>query len=206
MGVQKVAKTILEDIGSTPLVELQRLGKDSGVRFLVKVEAQNPGGSVKDRIAMEMVAAAEREGRLQPGGTIVEATAGNTGVGLALVAAVRGYRCIFVLPDKMSREKIALLEAYGAETVIVPTSVAPDSPHSYNSVADRLAREIPGAFRPSQFSNPSNPEIHYRTTGPEIWEATGGKLDPRCDVFALGVDHAVPVQVVLVDERALILR
>ncbi|MBI5503024.1 MAG: pyridoxal-phosphate dependent enzyme [Deltaproteobacteria bacterium] len=171
------AGSILECVGSTPLVELKRLGSDTGARFLVKVEAQNPGGSVKDRIAMAMVTDAEREGRLRPGGTIIEATAGNTGVGLALVAAVRGYRCIFVLPDKMSREKIALLEAYGAETVIVPTSVAPDSPHSYNSVADRLAREIPGAFRPSQFSNPSNPDVHYRTTGPEIWEATGGKLD-----------------------------
>ncbi len=177
-----VCKTVLECVGATPLVELQRVGRELGVCLLVKLEALNPGGSVKDRVALAMVKAAERDGLLGPGGTIVEATAGNTGTGLALVAAVRGYRCIFVVPDKMSREKIALLEAYGAETVVVPTSVAPDSPHAYNNVADRLALEIPGAFRPNQFGNARNPEAHYLTTGPEIWEA----LDGRLDVFVAG--------------------
>ena len=135
----------------------------------------NPGGSVKDRVGLAMIAEAERRGWLRPGGTIIEATAGNTGVGLAMVAAVKGYRCIFVLPDKMSSEKIALLKAYGAEVVITPTNVPPDSPDSYNGVADRLAREIPGAWRPNQFTNLANPEIHYRTTGPEIWEQTEGR-------------------------------
>ena len=142
----------------------------------VKVESHNPGGSVKDRVGLAMIAEAERRGWLRPGGTIIEATAGNTGVGLAMVAAVKGYRCIFVLPDKMSHEKIALLKAYGAEVVITPTNVAPDSPESYNGVADRLAREIPGAWRPNQFTNLANPEIHYRTTGPEIWEQTEGRI------------------------------
>ena len=135
-----------------------------------------PGGSIKDRVGVAMVEEAERAGWLQPGGTIIEATAGNTGVGLALAASVKGYRCIFVLPDKMSGEKIRLLKAYGAEIVITPTAVPPDSPESYNGVAERLAREIPGAWRPNQFANLSNPEIHYRTTGPEIWEQTGGKV------------------------------
>ena len=125
---------------------------------------------------MAMVADAERTGHLRPGGTIIEATAGNTGIGLAMVAAVKGYRCVFVLPDKMSSEKIALLRAYGAEVVITATAVAPDSPDSYNGVADRLAREIPGAWRPNQFGNLSNPEVHYRTTGPEVWEQTDGKV------------------------------
>ena len=143
----------------------------------------NPGGSVKDRIGIAMVAAAEREGKLKPGGTIVEATAGNTGAGLALVAAIKGYRCIFVLPDKMSQEKINLLRAYGAEVVITPTSVPPDSPESYNGTADRLAREIPNAFRPNQFENPNNPRAHYLTTGPEIWEDSGGKVE----VFVAGM-------------------
>jgi cystathionine beta-synthase len=141
-----------------------------------KVEAANPGGSTKDRVAVAMIADAEKRGWLRPGGTVIEATAGNTGVGLAMVAAVKGYRCIFVLPDKMSSEKISLLKAYGAEVVITPTNVAPDSPESYNGVADRLSREIPGAWRPNQFTNLSNPEVHYRTTGPEIWEQTDGKV------------------------------
>jgi cystathionine beta-synthase len=149
----------------------------------VKVEALNPGGSVKDRVGIAMIAEAERRGWLRPGGTIIEATAGNTGVGLAMTAAVKGYRCIFVLPDKMSAEKILLLKAYGAEVVITPTNVAPDSPDSYNGVADRLAREIPGAWRPNQFTNLANPEIHYRTTGREIWEQTDG----RVTVFVAGV-------------------
>src|SRR5207249_6176495 len=149
----------------------------------VKVESQNPGGSVKDRVALAMVTEAERRGWLRPGGTIIEATAGNTGVGLAMVAAVKGYRCIFVLPDKMSSEKVKLLRAYGAEVVITPTNVAPDSPESYNGVADRLSREIPGAWRPNQFTNLANPEIHYRTTGPEISEQTDG----RVTAFVAGV-------------------
>ena len=152
---------------------------------MVKVESANPGGSIKDRVGVAMVEEAERLGRLQPGGTIIEATAGNTGVGLALVAAVKGYRCIFVLPDKMSGEKVRLLRAYGAEIVITPTSVPPDSPESYNGVADRLAREIPGAWRPNQFTNLANPEVHYRTTGPEIWEQTEGRIT----AFVVGRRH-----------------
>jgi cystathionine beta-synthase len=169
-------ESVLQAIGKTPLIRLRRLAADVPATVAVKVEAQNPGGSVKDRVGLAMISEAERQGLLRPGGTIIEATAGNTGVGLAMVAAVRGYRCIFVLPDKMSSEKISLLKAYGAEVVITPTSVAPDSPESYNGVADRLAREIPGAWRPNQFTNLSNPEIHYRSTGPEIWEQTDGKI------------------------------
>jgi cystathionine beta-synthase len=152
-------------------------------KVYVKVEAMNPGGSVKDRVGVAMIAEAERRGWLRPGGTIIEATAGNTGVGLAMAAAVKGYRCIFVLPDKMSSEKILLLKAYGAEVVVTATNVAPDSPESYNGVADRLGREIPGAWRPNQFTNLANPEIHYRTTGPEIWEQTNGQVT----VFVAGV-------------------
>jgi cystathionine beta-synthase len=167
---------ILQAIGKTPLVRLRRIAQDVPPIVAVKVEAQNPGGSVKDRVGLAMISEAERQGLLRPGGTIIEATAGNTGVGLAMVAAVRGYRCIFVLPDKMSSEKIALLRAYGAEVVITQTAVAPDSPDSYNGVADRLAREIPGAWRPNQFTNLSNPEIHYRSTGPEIYDQTDGKI------------------------------
>ncbi len=175
--------TILQSVGHTPLVRLRRMAAEVAAIVAVKVESSNPGGSVKDRVGMAMIAEAERHGWLQPGGTIIEATAGNTGVGLAMVAAVKGYRCIFVLPDKMSREKVQLLKAYGAEVVITPTNVPPDSPESYNGVADRLAREIPGAWRPNQFTNLANPEIHYRTTGPEIWEQTEGKLT----VFVVGV-------------------
>jgi cystathionine beta-synthase len=143
---------------------------------LAKLEMLNPGGSVKDRIGLRMIEAAEREGLLKPGGTIVEPTSGNTGHGLAIAAAVRGYRCIFVMPDKMSQEKISLLRAYGAEVVICPTAVAPESPESYYRVADRLAAEIPGAFQPNQYHNPVNPQTHYETTGPEIWEQTEGRL------------------------------
>jgi cystathionine beta-synthase len=167
---------ILQSVGRTPLVRLRRLTEGLTAAVYVKVDALNPGGSVKDRVAIAMIADAERRGLLRPGGTIIEATAGNTGVGLAMVAAVKGYRCIFVLPDKMSAEKIALLKAYGAEVVITATAVAPDSPDSYNGVADRLAREVPGAWRPNQFANLANPEIHYRTTGPEIWEQTEGRI------------------------------
>jgi cystathionine beta-synthase len=168
--------TILQAIGKTPLIRLRRLAADVPAVVAVKVESQNPGGSVKDRVGLAMIVEAERRGLLRPGGTIIEATAGNTGVGLAMVAAVKGYRCIFVLPDKMSNEKIALLKAYGAEVVVTLTSVPPDSPESYNGVADRLAREIPGAWRPNQFANLSNPDIHYHATGPEIWEQTEGRI------------------------------
>src|SRR5438045_760255 len=168
--------SILQSIGWTPLVRLKRLANEVPATVCVKVESLNPGGSVKDRVGLAMIAEAEQRGWLRPGGTIIEATAGNTGVGLAMVAAVKGYRCIFVLPDKMSAEKIALLKAYGAEVVITPTSVAPDAPESYNGVADRLSREIPGAWRPNQFANMTNPEVHYRTTGPEIWDQTRGKV------------------------------
>ncbi len=176
-------ETILQSIGRTPLVRLRRLAEDTQARIYVKVESLNPGGSVKDRVGVALIAEAERRGQLRPGGTIIEATAGNTGVGLAMAAAVKAYRCIFVLPDKMSAEKISLLKAYGAEVVITSTNVAPDSPDSYNGVADRLAREIPGAWRANQFVNLTNPEIHYRTTGPEIWEQTEG----RVTVFVAGV-------------------
>jgi cystathionine beta-synthase len=176
-------ETILQSVGRTPLVQLRRVSEGLQARVYVKLESLNPGGSVKDRVGVAMIAEAERRGWLRPGGTVIEATAGNTGVGLAMAAAVKGYRCIFVLPDKMSSEKICLLKAYGAEVVITPTNVAPDSPESYNGVADRLAREIPGAWRPNQFTNLVNPEIHYRTTGPEIWEQTDGRIT----VFVAGV-------------------
>jgi len=168
---------ILELIGKTPLIKLNKITKDIKSKIYVKAEFLNPGGSVKDRIGLKMIEAAEREGILKPGGTIIEATAGNTGVGLALVAAIKGYRCIFVMPDKMSQDKVNLLKAYGAEVVITPTSVAPDSPESYNGVADRLAKEIPNAYRPNQFENPNNPLAHYLTTGPEIWEDSQGKVE-----------------------------
>ncbi len=173
----KIHESVLDAIGRTPLVRLARVTRGLPVTILGKVEHMNPGGSIKDRVGLAMIEDAERRGLLAPGGTIVEATAGNTGVGLAMVAAVKGYRCIFVMPDKMSEDKVSLLRAFGAEVVITPTAVAPDSPESYNGVADRLAREIPGAYRPNQFANPENPEAHYRTTGPEIWEDTGGAVD-----------------------------
>ena len=149
-------ENILETIGKTPIVKLSKLSQELGVNLFAKVEYFNPGGSSKDRIALGMIEDAEKKGLLKPGGTIIEATAGNTGAGLAMVAAFKGYRCIFVLPDKMSADKVNLLKAYGAEVVITPTSVAPDSPDSYNGVADRLAREIPNSFRPSQFTNSKN--------------------------------------------------
>jgi cystathionine beta-synthase len=169
--------TLLELVGDTPIVRLDRIGRDVRPQLLAKLEYLNPGGSNKDRIGMAMIEAAEREGKLRPGGTIVEPTSGNTGVGLAIAAAARGYRCIFVMPDKMSQEKISMLRAYGAEVVITPTAVEHDSPESYYSVSDRLAEEIPGGFKPDQYSNLANPGAHYRTTGPEIWEQTGGEID-----------------------------
>jgi cystathionine beta-synthase len=169
--------TVLDLVGRTPIVRLQRVGRDVAPTLLAKLEYLNPGGSVKDRIGLRMIEVAEREGKLRPGGTIVEPTSGNTGVGLAIAAAIKGYRCVFVMPDKIAEEKRALLRGYGAEVVICPTAVAPESPESYYSVSDRLAEEIPGAFKPDQYSNPANPEAHYETTGPEIWEQTGGELD-----------------------------
>jgi cystathionine beta-synthase len=169
--------TVLELVGNTPLVRLQRIVPDGAATVLAKLEYLNPGGSVKDRIGITMIEAAEREGKLKPGGTIVEPTSGNTGTGLAIAAALKGYRCIFVMPDKMSQEKISLLRAYGAEVVICPYAVEADSPESYYSVSDRLAEEIPGAYKPDQYTNPNNPRAHYETTGPEIWEQTGGELD-----------------------------
>src|SRR5881398_2847695 len=169
--------TLLDLVGGTPIVRLDRLSPRGHARILAKLEYLNPGGSVKDRIGLAMIEQAEREGKLRPGGTIVEPTSGNTGVGLAVAAAIKGYRCIFVMPDKMSQEKIATLRAYGAEVVITPTAVDHDSPESYYSVSSRLAEEIPGGFKPDQYSNMANPEAHYRTTAPEIWEQTGGELD-----------------------------
>jgi cystathionine beta-synthase len=169
--------TVLELVGNTPIVRLDSLGRDVEPQLLAKLEYVNPGGSVKDRIGLAMIEKAEAEGKLKPGGTIVEPTSGNTGVGLAIAAATRGYHCIFVMPDKMSQEKISMLRAYGAEVVICPTAVEPDSPESYYSVSDRLAEEIPGGFKPDQYSNMSNPEAHYLHTGPEIFEQTGGETD-----------------------------
>src|SRR4051794_2774220 len=171
-----IRESILEAIGDTPLVRLGRVGAGLRPQLVAKVEALNPGGSIKDRVAVSLIEAAERDGRLQPGGTIVEPTSGNTGTGLAIAARLKGYRVIAVMPDKMSREKIDLLRAYGAEVVVAPTEVAPDNPASYYRVADRLTAEIPGAFQPNQYANPANPEAHYRSTGPELWEQTAGRV------------------------------
>src|SRR3954467_6928706 len=169
--------TIIDLVGHTPIVRLDRISEDVPGEIVAKLEFMNPGGSNKDRIGLAMIEAAEQEGKLQPGGTIVEPTSGNTGVGLAIAAAQKGYRCIFVMPDKMSQGKNSMRRAYGPEVVICPTAVEHDSPESYYSVSDRLAEEIPGGFKPDQYSNMSNPEAHYRTTAPEIWEQTGGELD-----------------------------
>ena len=181
--------TLLELVGNTPLVRLQQIVPDGAATVLAKLEFLNPGGSIKDRIAITMVEAAERDGKLKPGGTIVEPTSGNTGTGLAIVAALKGYRCIFTMPDKMSREKISLLKAFGAEVIICPYAVEPESPESYYSVSDRLAEEIPGAFKPDQYRNEANPRAHYQTTGPEIWEQTGGELDAL--VIAVGTGGTI---------------
>jgi cystathionine beta-synthase len=168
--------SILEAIGNTPLVRLHKVARGIRPDLLVKPEFLNPGGSVKDRIGIAMIEAAEREGRLKPGGTIVECTSGNTGVGLAIAAAIKGYKTIFVMPDKMSDEKIRQLRAFGARVVITPTAVEPDDPRSYYSVSRRLAEETPNAILAGQYWNPANPEAHYRTTGPEIWRQTGGRI------------------------------
>ncbi|MEV1288998.1 cystathionine beta-synthase [Micromonospora sp. NPDC049679] len=167
---------VVELIGNTPLVRLRNITEGISATVLAKVEYFNPGGSVKDRIALRMVEEAEKSGLLQPGGTIVEPTSGNTGVGLALVAQLKGYRCVFVCPDKVSEDKQNVLRAYGAEVVVCPTAVAPEDPRSYYNVSDRLAREIPGAWKPDQYSNPANTRSHYESTGPELWEQTGGRI------------------------------
>ena len=173
------AESVVDLVGNTPLVRLtkvtEHLGPDAPL-VLAKVEYLNPGGSVKDRIAVRMVDAAEASGELKPGGTIVEPTSGNTGIGLALVAQQRGYHCIFICPDKVSQDKINVLKAYGAEVVVCPTAVDPSDPRSYYSVSDRLARETPGGWKPDQYSNPANPQSHYETTGPEIWAQTDGRI------------------------------
>ena len=171
-----IKDSILDTIGETPMVRLTRLDPALRTQLVAKVEVFNPGGSIKDRVAVSMIEAAERAGLLKPGGTIVEPTSGNTGAGLAIASRLRGYRVIAVMPDKMSREKIDLLRAYGAEVVVCPTNVDPDSPEAYYRVADRLAAEIPGAFQPNQYANPANPQAHYLSTGPEIWEQTGGAI------------------------------
>ncbi|MBK5305998.1 MAG: cystathionine beta-synthase [Frankiaceae bacterium] len=172
----QVSEHMIDLVGNTPLVRLNRVTEGLTAQVLAKVEYFNPGGSVKDRIALAMVEAAEASGALKPGGVIVEPTSGNTGVGLALVAQKKGYTCVFVCPDKVAKDKIDVLRAYGARVEVCPTAVDPDDPRSYYSVSDRLAREIPGAWKPDQYSNPANPQAHYETTGPELWEQTDGRI------------------------------
>jgi cystathionine beta-synthase len=172
----RYVNSLIELVGNTPLLKLSRVTGDAKPLVLAKIEYLNPGGSVKDRIAVKMIEAAEREGKLRPGGTIVEPTSGNTGVGLAIVAQAKGYHCVFVCPDKVSEDKRNVLAAYGARVVVCPTAVEPDHPDSYYSTSDRLVREIEGAFKPDQYSNPNNPASHYETTGPEIWKQTEGKI------------------------------
>jgi cystathionine beta-synthase len=211
----RVAGSILDLVGNTPLVPLQRVAAGVPYRLLAKLEFLNPGGSVKDRIGLPMIEAAERDGRLKPGGTIVEATSGNTGVGLALLAAVRGYRIVFVIPDKMSSEKIRLLRAYGARVVVTPSGVAPDHPMSHYSVAAKLAREIPDAYHPNQYENAGNPEAHYRTTGPEIDRGAGPALAAVVGTVGTGgtmsgigrylKEHRPDVRVVAVDPAGSVL-
>jgi cystathionine beta-synthase len=171
-----IKDSILDTVGETPLVRLSRIGAGLRPQIIAKLESFNPGGSIKDRVAVRLIEAAERDGRLRPGGTIIEPTSGNTGTGLAIAARLKGYRVIAVMPDKMSKEKIDLLRAYGAEVVVAPTDVAPDSPQSYYRVADRLTQEIPGAFQPNQYANPANPQTHYETTGPELWRQSNGQV------------------------------
>jgi cystathionine beta-synthase len=182
-------ENILQTIGRTPLVRLNRVTRGAKGLILAKVEYFNPGGSVKDRIGVTIVEEAEREGRLKPGGTIVESTSGNTGMGLALTAAVKGYRTVFTLPDKMSMEKIRLLRAFGAEVIVTPTAVPHDSPESYTEVAKRVVRQTPNAILADQYENPMNPESHYRSTGPEIWEQTGGQI--TCFICGIGTGGTI---------------
>src|SRR3974377_388164 len=167
---------ILEAVGHTPLIRLGRISKDLKPQIWIKAEMLNPGGSVKDRIGITMGDKTEKQGLLKPGGTIIEGTSGNTGMGLALVAAVRGYKCVFTTTDKQSKEKVDLLKALGAEVIVCPTAVEPEDPRSYYSVAKKLAREIPNSYYPNQYDNPSNPEAHYASTGPEIWEDSEGRI------------------------------
>jgi cystathionine beta-synthase len=176
LTVVEIHDSVIDLIGNTPLVRLRSVAAGLPATVVAKVEYVNPGGSIKDRIAVRMVDAAEAEGLIKPGGTIVEPTSGNTGVGLALVAQQRGYKCVFVCPDKVSIDKINVLRAYGAEVVVCPTAVDPDDPRSYYSVSDRLAKEIPGGWKPNQYANPNNPRSHYETTGPEIWRQTDGTI------------------------------
>ena len=178
MGLEdlEIKESVLDLIGNTPMVRLARIDEQFSCPIVVKLESLNPGGSSKDRPALTMIEAAEAEGILKPGDTIVEPTSGNTGVGLAIVAAQRGYNCIFVVTDKVGKEKVDLLRAYGAEVVVCPVAVAPDDPRSYYSTAERIMRETPNAFRPNQYHNPNNPRSHYETTGPEIWEQTKGRV------------------------------
>jgi cystathionine beta-synthase len=175
-GTTDIKETILDAIGNTPLVRLHKVARGVRPALLAKVEFVNPGGSVKDRIGLAMIEAAERAGELRPGGTIVEGTSGNTGVGLAIAAAIKGYKTIFVMPDKMSEEKIRLLRAFGARVVITPTDVMPDDPRSYYSVSRRLSEETPNAILAGQYWNPANPAAHYGSTGPELWRQTGGRI------------------------------
>jgi cystathionine beta-synthase len=182
-SVPGIHASVLDTIGWTPLVRINRISQGNAATVLAKLEFLNPGGSVKDRIGLPIILAAERAGQLKPGGTIVEATSGNTGVGLAIAAAVRGYKCVFVMPDKMSQEKIRLLRAFGARVVITPTAVEPDDPRSYYSVSRRLVEETPSAILANQYHNPENPRTHYASTGPEIWAQTAGQLD----VFVAGM-------------------
>jgi cystathionine beta-synthase len=184
-----VHDSLLDLVGETPLVRLSRVATPGGAQLLAKLEQLNPGGSVKDRIAVRMVETAEASGALRPGGTIVEPTSGNTGVGLAIVAARKGYKCVFVMPDKMSAEKINVLKGYGAQVVVCPTAVAPEDPESYYSVSDRLVREIEGAWKPDQYSNPDNPRSHYETTGPELWRQTDGRI--TCFVAGIGTGGTI---------------
>ncbi|MDX9731393.1 MAG: cysteine synthase family protein [Bdellovibrionales bacterium] len=182
-GSQKIHDNVLSAIGNTPVVRLNKCVPSGKHQFFAKVEYFNPGGSVKDRIAMAIIEAAEQSGALKPGGTIVEATSGNTGVGLALVGLLKGYKCVFVMPEKISEEKRAVLRAYGAKVVMTPTGLEPDDPNSHYSVAKRIVEETPGAFLTNQYHNPANAKIHYETTGPEVWDQMGGDLD----VFIAGI-------------------
>jgi cystathionine beta-synthase len=172
----KYYKNILETIGNTPLVKINQITKDIPALVLAKVETTNPGNSIKDRMAIKMIEDAEKDGRLQPGGTIIEGTSGNTGMGLAIAAIMKGYHCIFTTTDKQSKEKVDALRAFGAEVIVCPTDVDPEDPRSYYSVSSRLEKEVPNSWKPNQYDNPSNAQAHYESTGPEIWEQTDGKI------------------------------
>ncbi len=172
-----ICDTILDAIGDTPLVRLNRITKDVKAEVLVKVETFNPGNSIKDRMAVKMIEDAEKKGLLKPGGTIIEGTSGNTGMGLAIAAVVKGYKCVFTTTDKQSKEKVDALKAFGAEVIVCPTNVDPEDPRSYYSVSSRLEKEVPNSWKANQYDNLSNSQAHYEQTGPEIWEQTGGRVD-----------------------------